>query len=66
MSDSVLNTPLYKYYFKNDFSSGIYFFKIYFLDYESRQIGRNHLINYHQNLILTVLFSRMNLAKRNI
>ena len=37
-----------------------------FLDYQSRQIGHHRLINYHPNLILTVLFSYMNLAKTNI
>ena len=36
------------------------------LDYHSQQIGRHRLLNYHPNLILTVLFSHMNLAKTNI
>ena len=36
------------------------------LDYHSRQIGCYRLINYHTNVILTVSFSHMNLAKTNI
>ena len=28
-----------------------------FLDFQSRQLGRHYLINYHPNLILTIFFS---------